>query len=93
MFQVRAAVPERQRVLLRGAVLLLPSAAPLPYLARRRLRPVGRGNLRGAMPPRRHVPHVHGGHPGGLSHAAEGSAGQVGAGLDLPGGAVGGARP
>ena len=75
--QVRAAAPERQRVVLRGPVLLLPSAPSLPYLAQRHLRPVGHRNLHGAMPPRRHVSHVHGRHLGGLSHAAENAAGEV----------------
>lgn len=80
-FQVRAALLECQQVILWGSVLLLSSAATLPHLTQRYLRPDCHRSLHGAVLPRRHVPHVHERHLGGLSKTGENFDWQVSDGL------------
>lgn len=80
-FQVRAALLECQQVILWGSVLLLSSAATLPHLTQRYLRPDCHRSLHGAVLPRRHVPHVHERHLGGLSKTGENFDWQVSNGL------------
>lgn len=75
--QVGAALPKRQHIFLWGSVLLFPSAAPLPYLTYWDFWFNSYRNLHGAMRPCCHVSHVHGRHPGGLSHVGKSFARQV----------------